>query len=250
LNIVWPQIKDVVNIEQAKSLFRLANTQFKKALTFYSKEKFCFEHIQICQNISQLYKFLISFEPDYNRIFAMEERRISILKPIFDKIDKKQNVMKWQEVSLELAEIYCEIFESNYELIRIKKKKINMKEIDEINKSGEKSIFYYKEIIGYIINEYKKENEKKLEDFITIITIKTNIGRIYSKLIFLKDIKKRVESLKKSLEIYKEIHKMLIESKNVFGDREDIQENILMCEEMIGLIPIKIDKINKGEEFL
>ena len=250
LNIVWPQIKDVINIEQAKSLFRIANTQFKKALTLYTIENYPLEYIQICQNISQLYKYLISFEFDYNRIFAMEERRINILKPILDKIDHKEYVMQWQEVSLELAEIYCEIFESNYELIREKKKKINMKEIEEINKSGESSIFYYKEIIEYIINEYNKENEKKLEDFITIITIKINIGRLYSKLIFLQDIKKRIDSLKKSLEIFKEVHKMLEESKNIFGHREDLQENILMCEEMIGMIPIKIEKINKGEEFL
>jgi tetratricopeptide (TPR) repeat protein len=248
LNIVWPQIKDVINIEQAKSLFRLANTQFKKALNLYNIENYPFEYIQICQNISLLYKFLISFEFDNNRIFAMEERRINILKPILDKIDHKEFAIQWQEVSLELAEIYCEIFESNYELIRVKKKKINMKEIEEINRNGEKSIFYYQEIIDYIVNEYNKEKEKKLEDFVTIITIKSNIGRLYSKLIFLKDIKKRIDSLKKSLEIFKELHKMLEDSKNVFGDREDLQENILICEEMIGMIPIKIDKISKGEE--
>ena len=125
-----------------------------------------------------------------------------------------------------------------------------MKEIEEINKNGENSIFYYQEIIEYIINEYNKEEEKKLEDFITIITIKSNIARLYSKLIFLKDVKKRIDSLKKSLTIFKEIHKMLKESKEVFGDREDLQENILMCEEMMGMIPIKIDKISKGEESL
>ena len=250
LNIVWPQIKDVVNIEQAKSLFRLANTQFKKALNFYNINDYIFEHIQICQSISQLYKNLISFEFDYARIFAMEERRINILKPLLEKINQKNDVMKWQEVSLELAEIYCEIFESNYELIRVKKKKINYKEIDEINKSGENAIHFYQKIIDYIVNEYKKEEEKKYEDFITIITIKSNIARLYSKLIFLKDVKKRVDSLKKSLSIFKEVYKLLTESKNIFGDREDIQENILMCEEMMGMIPIKIDKINKGEEAL
>ena len=160
MNIVWPQIKDIVNIEQAKSLFRLANTQFKKALNLYNIENYTFEYIQICQNISQLYKYLISFEFDNNRIFAMEERRINVLKPILDKIDHKEYIMKWQEICLELAEIYCEIFESNYELIRVKKKKINIKEIDEINKNGEKSIFYYQEIIDYIVNEYNKEKEK------------------------------------------------------------------------------------------
>ena len=250
LNIVWPQIKDVVNIEQAKSLFRLANTQFKKALNFYNIKDYIFEHIQICQSISQLYKNLISFEFDNGRIFAMEERRINILKPLLEKIGPKNDVMQWQEVCLELAEIYCEIFESNYELIRVKKKKINYQEIDEINKSGENAIYFYQKIIEYIVNEYKKEEEKKLEDCITIITIKSNIARLYSKLIFLKDVKKRVDSLKKSLAIYKELHKLLKESKSVFGDREDLQENILMCEEMMGMIPIKIDKINKGEESL
>ena len=249
LNIVWPQIKDIINIEQAKSLFRLSNTQFKKALMLYNIDTYPYENIQICQNISQLYKFLISFELDNNRIFAMEERRINILKPILDKIGhQKEYIMQWQEVSLELAEIYCEIFESNYELIRIKKKKIDLKEIEEINKNGEKSIYYYQEIIQYIVNEYKKEKEKKLEDFITIVTIKSNIGRLYSKLIFLKDIKKRIDCLQKSLEIFKELHKMLIESQNIFEQREDIQENILMCEEMIGMIPIKIENISKGEE--
>ena len=250
LNIVWPQIKDVVNIEQAKSLFRLANTQFKKALNFYNIKDYIFEHIQICQSISQLYKNLISFEFDNGRIFAMEERRINILKPLLEKIGPKNDVMQWQEVCLELAEIYCEIFESNYELIRVKKKKINYQEIDEINKSGENAIYFYQKIIEYIVKEYKKEEEKKLEDCITIITIKSNIARLYSKLIFLKNVKKRVDSLKKSLAIYKELHKLLKESKSIFGDREDLQENILMCEEMMGMIPIKIDKINKGEESL
>jgi hypothetical protein len=250
LNIVWPQIKDVVNIEQAKSLFRLANTQFKKALNFYNINDYIFEHIKICQYISQLYKNLLSFEFDNARIFAMEERRINILKPLLEKINQKNDVMQWQEVCLELAEIYCEIFESNYELIRVKKKKINYKEIDEINKSGENSIYFYQQIIDYIVNEYKKEEEKRYEDFNTIITIKSNIARLYSKLIFLKDVKKRVDSLKKSLSIFKEVYKSLNESKSIFGDREEIQENILMCEEMMGMIPIKIDKINKGEESL
>ena len=250
INIVWPQIKDVVNIEQAKSLFRLSNTQFKKALNFYNINEYIFEHITICQNISQLYKYLITFEFDNGRIFAMEERRINILKPLLEKIDKKNDVMQWQEVCLELAEIYCEIFESNYELIRIKKKKINYQEIDEINKNGENSIFFYQQIIDYIINEYNKEEEKNFQDFITIITIKSNIASLYSKLIFLKDVKKRVYSLKKSLSIYKELHKMINESKEIFGKKEDLEEHILLCEEMIGMIPIKIDKINKGEESL
>ena len=46
LNIVWPKIEDVRNVEQAKILFRLANTQFKKALEFYLMDGYVTEHIE------------------------------------------------------------------------------------------------------------------------------------------------------------------------------------------------------------
>ena len=39
-----------------------------------------------------------------------------------------------------------------------KKKKIYYQEIDDINKSGENAIYFYQQIIDYIVNEYKKED--------------------------------------------------------------------------------------------
>ena len=150
LNIVWPKIDDVKNLEQAKTLFRLSNTQFKKALTYYKMDGYVTEHIQINMDISQLYKLLIQFENDNNRVFAMEERRINLLEPIYNTINHKVYVIQWQEISLELAEIYSEIFESNYELLRLHQKKVTSKEIEEINSKGEKGLFYYNDIIKYI----------------------------------------------------------------------------------------------------
>ena len=248
LNIVWPKIEDVKNLEQAKTLFRLSNTQFKKALTYYTMDGYVTENIQINMDISQLYKLLIQFENDNNRIFAMEERRINLLEPIYNVINHKVYVMQWQEISLELAEIFSEIFESNYELLRVHQKKVTSKEIEEINSKGEKGLFYYNDIIKYIEEEYNKEEEKKIEDFITIITIKSNMARIYSKLIYNKDVKKRVESLKKSLNMYQEVYNHLKNSKHFFNERPELQDNLNMCEEMIGMLPIKIDKINRGED--
>ena len=250
LDIKFPEIKDVTTLEEAKTIFRLGNTQLKKALKVFIMDGFVTDHIKITQTISQLYKYLIFFETDNSRIFAMEERRINMLEPIFNTINHKVYVIQWQETSLELAEIFCELFESNYELFRTKQKKSSSKEIDEINGYGRKSIFYYEDIIGYIESEYGKETEKKFEDFITIITIKSNIARLYSKIIYMDDVKKRVDSLKKSLEIYSEVHKLLKGSKDIFGDKEELRENLHMCEEMIGMLPIKIDKVNRGEEFL
>ena len=248
--VKFPEIKDIQNLEEAKSLFRKGNTQLKRALEIFVMDGYVTDHIKITQTISQLYKYLIFFEPDNARIFSMEDRRINLLEPIVKAINHKVYVIQWQEISLELAEIFCEIFESNYEIFRRDPKKLDEKIIEEINGYGKKSLFYYEDIIGYIENEYGKETEKKFEDFITIITIKSNIARLYSKIIYLNDVKKRVDSLKKSLEIYNQVYKLLKGAKDIFGEKEELKENLSMCEEMIGMLPIKIDKVNRGEEFI
>ena len=249
-NIDFPQIKDIQNLEDAKSIFRKGNTQLKRALQIFVMDGYVTDHIKITQTISQLYKYLILFEPDNARIFAMEDRRINLLEPMVKAINHKVYVIQWQEISLELAEIFCEIFESNFEIFKKNPKKIEQKKIEEINEFAKKSLFYYEDIIGYIENEYGKETEKKFEDFITIITIKSNIARLYSKIIFLNDTKKRVDSLKKSLDIYNQVYNLLKGAKDIFGDKEELKENLNMCEEMIGMLPIKIDKVNRGEEFI
>ena len=248
--INFPQIKDVENLEDVKSLFRKGNTQLQRALKVFVLDGYVTEHIKINQTLSQLYKYLCSFETDNGRIFAMEQRRINILEPIVQGINHKVYVIQWQEISLELAEIFCELFESNFEIFKNKPKIFDQKRIDEINKFGNKSLYYYKDIIGYIELEYGKETEKKFEDFITIITIKSNIARLYSKIIYVNDIKNRVDSIKTSLDIYKQVHVLLKGAKDIFGEKEELKENLTMCEEMIGMLPIKIDKINRGEEFV
>jgi tetratricopeptide (TPR) repeat protein len=96
LNILWPKIEDVRDIEQAKLLFRLANTQFKKAIEYYVMDGFVSEHINITRDISQLYKYLMFFETDNNRIFAMLERRITLLEGILKQINPKVYIIQWQ----------------------------------------------------------------------------------------------------------------------------------------------------------
>jgi hypothetical protein len=41
----WPEIKQMTGMEDAKTLFKLANTQFKKALEYYVLDGFVTEHV-------------------------------------------------------------------------------------------------------------------------------------------------------------------------------------------------------------
>ena len=96
MNIVWPKIEDIRDIEQAKLLFRLGNTQFKKALEYYLLDGYVTEHINISRDISQSYKNLSFFESDNNRIFAMIERRLSLLESLIKEINPKSFILQWQ----------------------------------------------------------------------------------------------------------------------------------------------------------
>lgn len=96
MNILWPRVEDIRDIEQAKLLFRLGNTQFKKALEYFVLEGFVSEHIAISRDVSQLYKNLSFFESENNRIFAMIERRIGLLEGLVKQINQKAYIVQWQ----------------------------------------------------------------------------------------------------------------------------------------------------------
>lgn len=46
LNLKWPEIKSVTGMDDAKTLFRLANTQFKKAISHYILDGYVTENVQ------------------------------------------------------------------------------------------------------------------------------------------------------------------------------------------------------------
>lgn len=96
LNIIWPKVEDVKDVEQAKQLFRLANTQFKKSLEYFVLDGFVTEHINIKREISQLYKHLTFFEKENSRIFAMLDRRVELLEPLISQINEKVYIIQWQ----------------------------------------------------------------------------------------------------------------------------------------------------------
>jgi hypothetical protein len=67
LEMQWPEIKTMQGMDDAKTLFRLANTQFKKAMEYYVLDGYVTEHVQIQQGISILYKQLAKMEMDESR---------------------------------------------------------------------------------------------------------------------------------------------------------------------------------------
>lgn len=82
MKLKWPQIKDIENIEEAKLLFRLSNTQLLKALEIYVLDGYVTENIDINKDISTIYRYLSSMEDDSGRFEAMQARRHKVLAEI------------------------------------------------------------------------------------------------------------------------------------------------------------------------
>jgi hypothetical protein len=107
-------------------------------------------------------------------------------------------------------------------------------------------LVYYKQLLDYLEAEFNKSEEKTLEDLQTIITIKMNIARLHSKITY-SDTKKTVYSMAVSLRIYEDLYKQLKKSE-CYKMSESLADQMKICDEMINLLPSKINKINNGEE--
>ena len=60
----WPELGQVGTIEEAKTMFRLANTQYKRALERFVLDGFVTENVTIKQGMSQMYRALAKIEQD------------------------------------------------------------------------------------------------------------------------------------------------------------------------------------------
>ncbi len=156
LFIKFPKITDVNDIEQAKLLFRLANTQFKKAMDYFVLDGYVTEHVQLRQDVSKLYKQLAFMESNGDRNFAMQDRRRDLLEPILSEINAKAYEIQVIELEVELSDIYSTLFDIKYEAIKVATKQPKKSEFEELNTLGFKSIHYSQHAVEVIMKREEK----------------------------------------------------------------------------------------------
>eukprot|EP00347_Sterkiella_histriomuscorum_P007379 403349164 len=243
-SLKFPNISDLNDIEQAKLLFRLANTQFKKALDYFLLDGYVTEHIQMKQDLSKLYKYLGMMDPNQQRVFAMHDRRRELLEPIINEINHKAYEVQVIELEVELSDIFSSMFDIKYEEIKTNPKAPKKVEIEELNSLGLKSIQYSHHVVEIILKK-----EEKFDYLQAITNIYLSTARIYSKL-YDKTKQIQLQFLNKSLNEYEILKKFTAEfmkEKKISQANElppGVQESYKIMLEMIELLPLKITKIN------
>ena len=105
LNLNWPKVEDLKDLEEAKVLFRLSNTQYKKALEIFVLDGYVTDHVNIKRQMCQLYSILAQIEPDPTRLYAMLDRKRELLEEISLQLNTKAFL-----VLLQVLYIYTHIY--------------------------------------------------------------------------------------------------------------------------------------------
>ena len=95
-DVIFPSNKVYKNKAEITELFKMAMTQYKKALEIYELDGFVTEHCNIVKRMSELYKVMADLEDDFNRIYAMGLKRSQLIKPLFDEISPKHFIGLWR----------------------------------------------------------------------------------------------------------------------------------------------------------
>jgi len=243
LDLKWPQITDVSDIEQAKFLFRLANTQFKKAHEYFVLDGFVTEHSRLKKDVSELYKYITMMETNQARIYAMYERRRDMIEPIVDCINPEAFEAIWSELCVDLVNILHEMFDMKYEELKQCKKVPKKAQLDLLNQYGKSCIKHATAVANKL--ETLKEIEDRDSYIQAVINQRLAIGKIYSKL-YDKDKKQILDYYSLAMDNYKilEAHMRDYRTRNDFTPT--LEEQFRLCTEMIELLPVKMEKVRSN----
>lgn len=244
LAVKWPLIPDLNDLEQAKLLFRLANTQYKKAMDYFVLDGFVTENVQMRQEMSKLYKYLAMMDPEKARVFAMTERRRELLDHLLKELNPKAYEATCQELQAELSDIYQSLFDLKYDELKLSKNAPSKADLDLMNNLGNKSIHFSNIIIESVVSK-----EEKFEYAQAVLNLTLSSARIYSKL-YDKERSVQLKYLEQSYREYEKIKAFITDFKKfkqIANDNDlpqGMKDQYRMSMEMYEMLPIKISKLN------
>ena len=236
----WPIISNVKNIDDAKTLFRLANTQFKRALEVYVLDGFVTEHVLMKQGMSQLYRHLIQLEQSDQRKMMMLTRRIEMLEPLQKELNPNHYQIRMMEFGAELSEIYSDIYD-----LELRKEKKN---VVDINAAAQQSIDNANVFTSII---YKKDDPAdKFEYATSMLNLELSVTSKLTKWLTA-DSRERIDKTKQAYDIYLKIDQyvadwMAFKKYSSVDDipEEPIRQQLAIIKDMIQLLPAKLDKMS------
>lgn len=229
------------NFDAARSVFLFGQKCVESAKRFFTLEWHATDSVSIVQDHSQLFKYLIFFEPGLDRKCRMYKRRTDMLEDILKELNPQHYLVLMRQLFFEVAIIYSEMADCKITIVSDTEKptshsvlKIN-KLIGQSLKHFESFINSFQDHSGRLPVKFDKECLR------SILSAKFWVARLHSKMIVASP-QAQLENTKKSLENYQWI--VTYHKANPADVETCFAEELKMCQEMVDLLPHKLTKMS------
>lgn len=241
------QITDayVKDFEQARAVFLCVQRWLNAAKEFYVLDGHCTDYVEIVQDLSRLFKVLAYFELDFDRQCKMHKRRVDMLLAVATELNPQHYLLIYRQLIYEVAETYSAILDIKLSIIEERGTAPSAHAVNKINTLTQQSIDQFKVYIDTLKTSSKKLPDKfSEEDERPALIAYFCMGRLYSKFLHF-ELGQRLANIKLSMEHYKFLVDYCKENPAA-ADKVKSERDI--CEEMVTLLPLKMDKMRAQAE--
>jgi len=237
--------KPVCVFDQARDVFKAVQAWLEAAKVFYALDGHCSDHIEIVRDHSRLYNVIAFFEPDLERQCKMHKRRADMLSGVLKQLSRQYYLLVCRQLMFELGEIFSTMLDNKLALTEQSHSPPNEHACAKINILSGKSIENFQAYVdslrdsgGKLPDRFQEDDERPA------LIAHFYVGRLYSKFIDV-DVPTRLKNMKKSVDNYR----FLVDYCNTNPDAtEKVKPERDLCEEMIVLLPAKMEKIRASAE--
>ena len=234
--------KPVLVFNEAREVFLCCQKWISGAKEFYVLDGHCSDHVELIKDYSSLFKLLAFFEVDLNRQCKMFKRRADMLAEVLRELNPQCYLSLCHQLSFEIGEVYSSMLDNKLALLELSTESDDKHRqlASKINSLAKNSIEYFQLFIRYLKNHEGNLPEKFSEELERpALMAHFYCGRLFSKFMT-SDRLEQLSNTSKSLEYYK----YLVEyCKTNPSANEKVQEERSACEEMVQLLPAKMDRI-------
>lgn len=235
--------KYALDFNDARVIFLNSQKWLDEAKKYYTLENHASDHVQVVQDVSQLFKYLCFFEEDEDRQSKMHKRRIDALEAIVTELNPQYYQTVCRQLWIELGEIYCDILDIKLERLQSSNDRPTAQALAKINSLARSSIKYFQNFLDSLVDPTTHNLPDKFSDDLVRPALFAYflLGRLHYKLIT-PDKQAQLENLRNSLNAYKSLIGYC-EKDAKAGELMSVELSV--CKDFVSLLPLKIEKLTR-----
>lgn len=236
--------KFVLTYEDARAVFLNAQQWLNKAKEYYTLEDHASDHVQILQDMSQMYKHLAFFEEDDERQCKMHKRRVDLLESVVKQLNPTYYLAACRQLWYELGDVYSAMLDIKLAKLQDSEDNPSPHALKKVNHLTEEAIRSYNNFLETLRDPKTKEMPSEFNSDLErpVLLAYFYLGRLYGKFITAEKAIK-LANTKSSYNYFQMVFDYCERNPSA---REQISVELGVCKDMVNLMPLKIIKLTEA----